>query len=129
MADTDEDKVCAAYAAFAAGNIDTAVADLDDDVVWTEPDSFPNGGRRRGRAAVADYLRASRAMWRELSSTPTVYRRADRIVALHEVRGTLLDGTAHTNVVADVFTFRAGRVVDMTAYADPAELPAALRLP
>ena len=62
---TDEaDMVRAAYAAFAAGDLDAAVADLADDVIWVEPLEFPNGGTHLGREAVRDYLAKSRSMCR-----------------------------------------------------------------
>jgi ketosteroid isomerase-like protein len=48
------DLVLASYAAFARGDIDAAVAPLTDQTEWVEPDDFPGGGRRVGRAAVAE---------------------------------------------------------------------------
>jgi ketosteroid isomerase-like protein len=113
--------VLKAYAAFACGDIDQAVASLHPEVEWVEPDEFPNGGRRRGPDAVADYLRRSRAMWTELVSEPTPHRRGDDIVIVHHVFGRLVDGTPHDVTVADVFTVRDGLVVRMKAYVDPAE--------
>jgi ketosteroid isomerase-like protein len=69
--DRDLQKVRAAYAAFAASEIDAAVANIADDVEWIEPDEFPDGGPHHGRAAVRRYLERSRASWRELTSMPT----------------------------------------------------------
>ena len=43
-------------------------------------------------AAFAEYLRASRASWNRLGSTPTAYRRGADIVVLHHVSGELADG-------------------------------------
>lgn len=120
-ADADIEVVRAAYAAFARGDIDAAVAGLAEDVVWVEPDEFPDGGRHDGRAAVHSYLSKSRAMWTELQSSVDVRRHGDDVVAIHSVRGRIADGTEHTNTVADVFTFRDGVVVAMTAYANPAD--------
>jgi ketosteroid isomerase-like protein len=119
--DPDVALVLASYAAYARGDIDAAVAPLDPDVEWTEPDEFPGGGTRRGPAAVADYLRASHAQWAELTSEPTPYRRGEDIVIVHHVHGRLADGTPRDMTVADVFTLRDGRVIRMHAYADPAE--------
>jgi ketosteroid isomerase-like protein len=120
MTDPDVDLVLACYAAFARGDIEAAVAPLHPDVVWIEPDELPGGGRYDGPAAVAGYLRASRDSWDELVSEPTAHRRGDRIVVVHHVRGRTRDGRWHHNAVADVFTVRAGQVVHMQAYADPA---------
>jgi|SRR5947209_13735203 len=125
--DDDIQLVKDAYAAFARGDIDAAVAGLAEDVVWVEPDEFPNGGRHDGRAAVHEYLRRSRAMWRQLSSTVDVRRVGDRIVAIHSVSGVLADGTPHENAVGDVFVLRAGVVTAMTAYATPEQALAATK--
>lgn len=115
----------AAYAAFERGDIDQAVAGLHPQVEWIEPEEFPNGGRRVGPAAVADYLRRSRSMWSELVSEPTAHRRGNDIVVIHHLHGHLADGTFRDATAADVFTFRDGLVVRMQAYADPAQAFAA----
>ena len=39
----------------------------------SDPDEFPNGGRRDGPAAVADYLQASYDGWRELRGDQVVH--------------------------------------------------------
>ncbi len=117
--DSDVAIVMRAYRAFARGDIDGAVADLDPEVEWIEPDEFPNGGRRRGPAAVAEYLRLSRSAWSELRSEATPVRRGEQIVVIHHVVGRLADGTPHDATVADAFTLENGRVVRMQAYADP----------
>jgi ketosteroid isomerase-like protein len=67
--------VLTAYAAFARGDIDQAIAGLHPHVEWIEPGQFPHGGRRVGPAAVADYLRDSRSLWAELVSEPAATRR------------------------------------------------------
>jgi ketosteroid isomerase-like protein len=126
MADIDADVelVLAAYSAFARGDIAAATAHLAPDVIWIEPDEFPNGGRHVGPEAVAAYLRASRKMWAALESRPEARRQGRRIVVRHHVSGRMIDGTPHENTVADVFTIRDGRVVEMVAYADPDAVPA-----
>lgn len=122
--DPDVALILAAYASFARGDIDAAVAGLHPQVEWIEPEEFPGGGRRTGRAAVAGYLRDSRSRWARLSSEPTPYRRGDDIVIIHRVHGTLVDGTSHDAVVADVYAVSGGQVVRMKAYADPAQVEA-----
>jgi ketosteroid isomerase-like protein len=119
--DPDVALVLRSYEAFARGDIEQAVAPMHPDVEWIEPDEFPNGGRRQGPAAVADYLRSSRSMWAELVSEPTPYRRGDKIVIVHHVSGRMVDGSTPDITVADVFTVKDGQVVRMKAYADPAE--------
>ena len=52
MNDSDPEiaAVLEAYAAFACGDIDRAVARLHPQVEWIEPDEFLHGGRRVGPA-------------------------------------------------------------------------------
>jgi ketosteroid isomerase-like protein len=117
-ADADVALVLAAYAAFARGDIDAAIKPLHPDVEWIEPDEFPNGGRRQGPMAVAEYLRASRAMWHELVSEPTAYRRGKDIVVVHHVHGRTIDGEVREATVTDVYTVKGGQVVRMRAFTD-----------
>ncbi len=121
--DPEADLVLASYAAFARGDIE-AVAPLTEWTEWFEPEEFLMGGRRVGRAAVTEYLHASRAAWRELTSTPTAHRVGEHIVVVHAVSGTLPDGSKAEATVADVYTIRDGAVVSMKATAD---IEAALR--
>jgi len=123
MNDTDPEiaAVLAAYAAFACGDIERAVARLHPQVEWIEPEEFPYGGRWVGPTAAAEYLRRSRSLWAELVSEPTAHRRGNDIVVVHHVHGRLADGTFRDATVADVFTFSNGLVVRMHAYADPAQ--------
>ncbi|MFJ8475659.1 nuclear transport factor 2 family protein [Kitasatospora sp. NPDC094011] len=121
-ADPDVALVLAAYAAYARGDIDAAVVDLDPDVDWVEPEEFPNGGPHPGRDAVHKYLSAAYAMWRELDSERSAYRRGEEIVVVHRMRGVLTDGVPLEITAADVYTVVEGRVVRMHAHADPAEV-------
>lgn len=121
LSDPDVAMILGSYAAFARNDIAAAIAPLHADVEWIEPDEFPNGGRRTGPAAVADYLRNSRALWADLVSEATPHRRGADIVIVHHLSGRLVDGSAHDVTVADVFTVRAGEVVRMQAYADPSQ--------
>ena len=120
-ADPEIAVVLAAYAAFARGDIDQAIARLHPRVEWIEPGQFPYGGRRVGPAAVAGYLRDSRSSWAELVSEPAATRRGNDIIVVHRLHGRLADGTFRDVTVADVFTFSNGLIVRMQAYGDPAQ--------
>lgn len=122
ITDSDIALVLRAYAAYARGDIDAAIADLHEDVEWREPPEFPDGGARHGPPAVADYLRRSRARWAELVSEPAAHRHGEDIAVVHHVHGVTVDGTPAEATVADVYTLREGKVVRMQAYADPAEV-------
>ncbi|HXF32507.1 MAG TPA: nuclear transport factor 2 family protein [Solirubrobacterales bacterium] len=127
-ADPEIEVVLAAYEAFARGDVAAAIADMDPEVEWVEPVSFPNGGRRVGPAAVAEYLEASRASWKHLTSEPTATRVGQEIVVVHRLHGILRDGTPSEVEVADVFRFREGRIGRMRAYEAPEEAFAAAPL-
>lgn len=118
---TDAELVLASYEAYARGDIEQAVAPLDPDVDWVEPETFPDGGHHRGRGAVARYLRRSRERWAELTVEPVARQRGQDVLVVVRHRGTLLDGNKADVTVADVFTLRDGRVVRMQAFAEPAE--------
>jgi len=117
--DADVRLILDAYRAFQAGDIDRATASLHQDVVWIEPDEFPDGGRYVGPASVADYLSRSRDRWRTVVSTPLARRVGDKIAVRHHLEGQAIDGTHAEATVADVFTVRDGVIVHMQAYADP----------
>ncbi len=126
--DPEIEAVLAVYEAFAHGDIAAAVRDLDPEVEWIPPLGFPNGGRRIGPEAVAEYLEASRAGWKHLTSAPTAERAGPEIVVVHRLHGNLLDGTPREVETADAFRFRGGRIARMRAYEAPEEAFAAAPL-
>lgn len=126
--DPEVEVVLAAYEAFARGDAQAAVADMDPEVEWIEPLSFEMGGRRVGTAAVAEYLEVSRASWKHLTSAPTAHRVGPEIVIVHKLQGILLDGTPLEAEATDVFRFREGRIGRMRAYEGPEEAFAAAPL-
>lgn len=77
-ADPDVALVLESYAAYARGDIATAVAPLHPEVEWIEPEEFPNGGAHHGAAAAEEYLRGSCSRWAEPTSQATPYRTASR---------------------------------------------------
>jgi ketosteroid isomerase-like protein len=127
--DPEIEVVLAAYESFARGDAAGAVAAMDPEVEWIEPLSFPMGGRRVGPAAVAEYLAASRADWKHLTSEPTATRVGPEIVVVHRLQGILLDGTPREAEATDVFRFGDdGKIVRMRAYEAPEEAFAAAPL-
>lgn len=110
----------AAYAAFNRGDFNAAVASLDPKIEWTEPAQFPGGGTYHGRAAVKRYLRQSRTGWAKGTSEPERFITAgDRIVVFVRARFLPKDGKEWQDVrLADVYTVRKRRIVQMNAFAD-----------
>jgi ketosteroid isomerase-like protein len=109
-----------AYAAFNRGDVDAAVASLDENIEWVEPKEFPGGGAYRGRESAKRYLAQSRAAWAEVSSEPEQFIPAgNRIVVFVHARVRAKGSNEWQDVrLADVYTFRNGKAVQMRAFAD-----------
>ncbi|HEV2289149.1 MAG TPA: nuclear transport factor 2 family protein [Candidatus Acidoferrales bacterium] len=109
-----------AYAAFNRGDFDAAVASLDPNIDWTEPATFPGGGTYHGRDAVKGYLSQSRSGWTQGTSKPVrLILAGNRIVVFVFVRFRPKGGNDwHEAKIADVYTVRRGKIVQMNAFAD-----------
>jgi ketosteroid isomerase-like protein len=112
-----------AYAAFNRGDIDAAVQSLDPQIEWTEPVEFTGGGAYHGCGEVKKYLTQSRAPWAEGSSEPEQFiTSGNRIVVFVHARFRPKGSTEWTDVrLADVYTIRDGKIVEMRAFADRQE--------
>jgi len=112
-----------AYAAFNRGDMDAAVESLDPQIEWTEPAEFPGGGTYHGRDGAKRYLTQSRAAWAEVISEPERFITAgNRIVVFVHARVRPKDGTQWQEVrLADVYTIRNGKAIEMRAFADRQE--------
>lgn len=113
----------AAYAAFNRGDFDAAVAALDPKIQWSEPLEFPGGATYHGSEAVKRYLMKSRAGWADGSSEPEQFIVAgDRIVVFVCARFHRRDSNEWQEVrLADVYSVRKGRMMQMKAFADRQE--------
>jgi ketosteroid isomerase-like protein len=112
-----------AYAAFNRGDIDAAVAGLDPQIEWSEPESFPGGGMYHGRDGAKRYLTQSRAAWAEVISEPEQFIDAgERVVVFVHARVRAKDSKDWQDVrLADVYTVRDGKIVAMRAFGDRQE--------
>jgi len=112
-----------AYAAFNRGDMTAAVEPLDAQIEWTEPAEFPGGGTYHGRDGVKQYLTQSRAAWGEVTSEAERFIIAGkRIVVFVHARVRPKGSNKWQDVsLADVYTVRNGRVVEMQAFADRQE--------
>jgi len=109
-----------AYAAFNRGDIDAAVEPLDAQIEWTEPAEFPGGGTYHGRESVKRYLTQSRMNWAEGSSEPERFiTSGNRIVVFVHAKFRNKGSNEWGDVsLADVYTIRDGKPVQMRAFAD-----------
>lgn len=125
MSDTSETKAMIAalreaYAAFNRGDIDGALKPLAPDIDWNEPKSFPGGGTYHGHAGVRRYLTQSRAGLTEGVSEPEQFIPVgNRIVVFVHAHIRLKGSIEWQDVrLADVYTIRDGKAVQMRAFAD-----------
>lgn len=109
-----------AYAAFNRNDIAASVEALDPQIEWTEPPEFPGGKTYHGHEGVMAYLSQSRADWAEGSSEPERFIVAgDKIIVFVHVRARLKNSAEWNEMrLADVFTFRNGKAIQMRAFAD-----------
>ena len=113
----------AAYAAFNRGDINAAVESFDAHIEWSEPAEFPGGGVYHGRDAAKQYLAQSRAAWAEVISEPEQFIPvSERIVVFVHARVRHRDSNDWLEVrLADVYTFRDGKAIEMRAFSDRQE--------
>ena len=109
-----------AYAALNRNDIPATLKALDPQIEWTEPAEYPEGGTYQGHAGVKAHLSQSRAKWAEGSCEPDRFIVAgDKIIVFVHVRVRLKhDMEWHEGRLADVYTFRNGKAIQMRAFAD-----------
>jgi len=109
----------AAYAAFNRGDLDAALEPFDAQIEWSEPPEF-GGGTSHGRDGVKQYLTQSRSAWLEGSSEPEqLIPVGTRIVVFVHARFRPKGSDSWRDVrLADVYTVRDGKALQMPAFTD-----------
>jgi ketosteroid isomerase-like protein len=104
----------AAYAAFSAGDVDTASAELDDQIEWIVAGNSAISGTYRGKEEVLGFW--MRLAGKGFSTRPEHFLADDeRVVVLTNIT---VDGESADQ--ADVLTFRDGKVVKFQTAGDTA---------
>jgi ketosteroid isomerase-like protein len=120
------------YGAFSRGDIQGAVAaiDPDPDILWSEPVDFYAGGTYRGPQGVAAYLTLSYTASEKVQCLPEeILEAGDKIfVLVHFQSWPKGGGQMREGRIADVYTLRDGKVIQMQAYSDPEEARKAIGL-
>jgi ketosteroid isomerase-like protein len=102
------------YDAFTAGDVDTVMSIMDDNIEWVEPGESAISGTYHGKAEFGEYL------GRMAEKPPTVkplrfLADGDMVVVLSEIT---VGG--ETGQEADVYTLRDGKMVRAQMYTDTA---------
>jgi hypothetical protein len=109
-----------AYAALNRNDIPAFVKVCDPQIERIEPADFPQGGTYHGLEAVKAHVSKGRGTWAEGSCEPERFIVAgDRIIVFVHVRVRLKTETElREGRIADVFTFRNAKAVQMRTVAD-----------
>ncbi len=112
--------VAQAYAALNRNDVAAFVKDFDPQIERVEPADFPGQGTYLGLEAVKAHVSHHRGNWAEGSCAPQRFIAAgDKVVALVDVHVRLKHETEwRQGRVADVFTFRNGKVVQFRTFFD-----------
>lgn len=112
-----------AYAALNRNDIPVMIEALDPQIEWSEPPSAPGAGTYRGLAAVRAMVLKARATWAEGACEPERFFAAGgKVVVFVHVRVRLKDAVEWIEGdLADVWTFRNGKVIQVRSFDDRRE--------
>jgi ketosteroid isomerase-like protein len=118
------------YDAFARGDLDGVLADLDDDIEWQQAQGLPHGGVYRGIAEVRQNIfdPLDRDWWDEFTAAPQEFLDAgDNVVVLGRYRGVAKESGRSLDVpFVHIWTVRDGKVTMFRQFLDTAGWNAAL---
>jgi len=102
------------YAAFAAGDLETAMSDLDDNVEWVVLGNSTVSGTYRGKAEVTELF--AKVAEQSFTTTPSRFLADDDVVVVL----SQVSVGGESGLQADEFTYREGRIVKAQNYGDSA---------
>lgn len=119
-AEVDPNILRDAYAALNRGDIAGFVKDFDPDIVRVEFEGSPLAGEFHGIEAVKAHVATGRSTWADGACQPEQFTVvSDKVVVSCHVRVRLKDQTDWLEGrTGDVFTFRAGKVIEFRTFAD-----------
>jgi ketosteroid isomerase-like protein len=111
------------YAALNRNDIDAVFKHFSEEIAHIEFEGLPFGGSYRGSAVVRAHFEKARATWAEGSCTPERFQVVgNRVIAFVHVRVRLKDKIDwNEGYVADVFTFKGDKVVEMRTFVENAQ--------
>jgi ketosteroid isomerase-like protein/SAM-dependent methyltransferase len=124
---TNTDIIKASYAAFAEGDLDTALACFSPGIEWTHPDGmadFGLGGTKKGLDEVRRFMARARTVFSEIRAQPREFLASgQRVVVLgtHHMRGRE-SGVAGTVAFTHTWWFVDGMATHFADIHDSAEV-------
>jgi ketosteroid isomerase-like protein len=114
------------YAAFAAGDAPTILANVADDAPWINygPPSVPYAGSRAGKAQIVEFFQAiANSTTGGVVEADDFVAQGDKVVATGRYRATVRNtGIEIDTPIAHVFTVRNGKIVKWEGYSDTAQV-------
>ena len=128
MAISNAKTVRTAYEALNAGDVDAALAALDEQAEWHEHSELPEAGGYTGRASINRFLCNFLESWDEFHQEVEDTREAEgKVLVMLRMRGRGKgSGIDVESRYAHVWSMRAGSATRVDAYYDIAEALAAL---
>jgi uncharacterized protein len=107
-----------AYAAALGGSYEDFLALLDDEVLIRLPQSLPHGGTYHGKEGALALRGRLLTAWNAFEVEVLEYLTgSDSVIALIRLRGTLsATGGAVDMRIAEYWRYRAGKVIELSAY-------------
>jgi uncharacterized protein len=124
----DTEAVKRSYETLNAGDIEGALAVLDEDAEWREISTLPDAGVYRGRETIRRFLSSFMESWEVFGQDiEDVVEAGDRVgLFIHLKARGRESGISVDRRYAHVWTVRDGRGVRVEAYDDPAAAREAL---
>ena len=103
-----------AYAAFSAGDLETAMDNWDDNIEWVVPGNSTMSGTYRGKAEVMGFL--AKVAENSFTTAPSRFLADDDVLVVL----TQVTAGGESAPQADVWTFRDGKIVKGLTLGDTA---------
>lgn len=124
---TPVDTVNQLYAAFAAQDVEGALALLHPEILITEDPALPWGGRFEGKDRAVEFFLGLVGNIESTVTAAAVYAAGDRVVQYGRTAGTVVATGAEFDVAeCHIFGFRDGLVAELAIHIDSEAMLAAL---
>lgn len=115
---TDVDRLREFVALMSSGHVVEAKKYISADIAIHEPYALPYGGELRGHDGWETFRRIFRQTWMQWVDGPIWYAEADGTVVKENIvtATSRLTGKSCTTRLAEIFTFRDGKIVESRIY-------------